>query len=94
MSKSKKESNQPDPWGYDIDLHHHEVNMHLDAKINAIMSRIEDAPSGRDIFEECLKIADNLIRKNISYGDSALDLRPIFLRAGMQKALRHALMIS
>ncbi len=31
-----------------------------------------NAPSGQKIITECLEIAEMLIKKNISYGDSAL----------------------
>ena len=37
-----------------------------------------DAPSGNPIIRGCLDIAEMLIRKNISYGDSALSPVRIF----------------
>jgi hypothetical protein len=39
------------------------------------------APSGRQILMNCLGIAQMLIEKNISYGDSALDPVRIFSKA-------------
>ena len=39
------------------------------------------APSGRQILTNCLSIAQMLIEKNISYGDSALDPVRIFSKA-------------
>ena len=40
-----------------------------------------DAPSGHKIIVECLEIAEMLIKKNISYGNSALDPISIFSKA-------------
>ena len=40
-----------------------------------------DAPSGQEILRECLEIAEMLIKKNISYGNSALDPVRIFSKA-------------
>jgi hypothetical protein len=39
------------------------------------------APSGNDILMNCMAIAQMLIEKNISYGDSALDPVRIFSKA-------------
>ena len=39
------------------------------------------APSGNDILMNCMGIAQMLIEKNISYGDSALDPVRIFSKA-------------
>jgi len=39
------------------------------------------APSGNEILMNCLGIAQMLIEKNISYGDSALDPVRIFSKA-------------
>lgn len=40
-----------------------------------------DAPSGQEILRECLEIAEMLIKKNISYGNSALNPVRIFSKA-------------
>lgn len=37
-----------------------------------------DAPSGNRILGQCLEIAEMLIKKNVSYGDSALNPIKIF----------------
>lgn len=37
-----------------------------------------DAPSGTRILVECLEVAEMLIKKNISYGDSALNPMRLF----------------
>lgn len=46
-----------------------------------------DAPSGNSIIRECLDIAEMLIKKNISYGNSALDPVRIFSKAGPREQL-------
>jgi hypothetical protein len=46
-----------------------------------------DAPSGNKIISECLEIAEMLIGKNISYGNSALDPIRIFSKAGTREQL-------
>jgi len=46
-----------------------------------------DAPSGGSIIRECLDIAEMLIKKNISYGNSALDPVRIFSKAGPREQL-------
>lgn len=40
-----------------------------------------DAPSGQAIIRECLEIAEMLINKNVSYGNSALNPIRIFSKA-------------
>ena len=39
------------------------------------------APSGPKIFTKCFEIAEMLIEKNISYGDSALTPKRVFSKA-------------
>jgi len=46
-----------------------------------------DAPSGHKIIVECLDIAEMLIKKNISYGNSALDPVRIFSKADPKEQL-------
>jgi hypothetical protein len=45
------------------------------------------APSGNEILMNCLTIAQMLIEKNISYGDSALDPVRIFSKANSVEQL-------
>lgn len=40
-----------------------------------------DAPSGQKILNECLDIAEMLVKKNISYGDSALSPMRLFAKS-------------
>lgn len=47
-----------------------------------------DAPSGQRIIRECLDIAEMLIKKNISYGNSALDPIRIFSKADSKEQIR------
>jgi len=47
-----------------------------------------DAPSGHRIIVECLEIAEMLIKKNISYGDSALSPIRIFSQADNQEQIK------
>lgn len=46
------------------------------------------APSGQKIIRECLEIAEMLIQKNISYGDSALSPIRIFSQADNQEQIK------
>ena len=47
-----------------------------------------DAPSGHKIIRECLEIAEMLIKKNISYGNSALNPVRIFSKADSTEQIR------
>jgi hypothetical protein len=47
-----------------------------------------DAPSGNKIIAECLEIAEMLIKKNISYGNSALEPIRIFSKADSKEQIR------
>lgn len=47
-----------------------------------------DAPSGNKIMEECLEVAEMLIKKNISYGDSALSPIRIFSQADNKEQIK------
>jgi len=46
------------------------------------------APSGHKIIVECLETAEMLIKKNISYGNSALDPIRIFSKAESREQIR------
>jgi hypothetical protein len=47
-----------------------------------------DAPSGHKIIVQCLEMAEMLIKKNISYGDSALSPIRIFSQADNQEQIK------
>lgn len=47
-----------------------------------------DAPSGHKIITECLEIAEMLIKKNISYGDSALNPTRLFAQSDSREQLK------
>jgi len=42
-------------------------------RTDALTVLIKEAPSGEEIMNVCLDIAEMLLRKNISYGNSAID---------------------
>jgi hypothetical protein len=46
-----------------------------------------DAPAGNAIIRQCLEMAEMLINKNRSYGNSALDPVRIFSKAGQREQL-------
>jgi hypothetical protein len=47
-----------------------------------------DAPSGQKILNECLEVAGMLIKKNISYGDSALNPMRLFATSDSVEQLK------
>ena len=47
-----------------------------------------DAPAGYQILNECLEVAEMLINKNISYGNSALNPIRTFSKADAQEQIR------
>ena len=47
-----------------------------------------DAPSGQSILRQCLDVAEMLIRKNISYGDSALNPMRLFAKSDSVEQLK------
>jgi len=47
-----------------------------------------DAPSGNKILGQCLEIAEMLIKKNISYGDSALNPMRLFASSDSVEQLK------
>ena len=50
--------------------------------------RSMDAPSGKKIFDACHEVAQMLIEKNVSYGDSALNPIRLFSEADSQEQLK------
>lgn len=55
---------------------------------NDLYLKSMDAPSGKKIFDTCHEIAQMLIDKNISYGDSALNPIRLFSAAGSTEQLK------
>ena len=55
---------------------------------NDLYLRSMDAPSGRKIFDACHEVAQMLIEKNVSYGDSALNPIRLFSGADSQEQLK------
>jgi len=47
-----------------------------------------DAPSGHKIISECLEVAEMLIKKNVSYGDSALNPMRLFAQSDSIEQLK------
>lgn len=47
-----------------------------------------DAPSGHKIITECLDVAEMLIKKNVSYGDSALNPMRLFAQSDSVEQLK------
>jgi hypothetical protein len=47
-----------------------------------------DAPSGNKILRQCLEVAEMLIKKNISYGDSALNPMRLFAKSDSVEQLK------
>lgn len=47
-----------------------------------------DAPSGNKILTECLDVAEMLVKKNISYGDSALNPMRLFANSDSVEQLK------
>ena len=48
---------------------------------------VQSAPSGREIFKYCDKIKVMLLRKNIAYGDSALEPVRVFSKADPEEQI-------
>ncbi len=47
-----------------------------------------EAPSGQKIIRECLEVAEMLIKKNVSYGDSALNPMRLFAQSDSVEQLK------
>jgi hypothetical protein len=56
--------------------------------LNDLQLIATEAPSGIRIINECLEIAEMLVKKNISYGNSALDPIRIFSKADSKEQIR------
>ena len=50
---------------------------------------IDEAPAGVEIGHECLDIMNLLLKKNISYGNSALEPIGIFSKADAEQQIRN-----
>lgn len=55
---------------------------------NDLYLRSMDAPSGKKIFDACHEVAQMLIEKNVSYGDSALNPIRLFSAADSKEQLK------
>lgn len=55
---------------------------------NDLYLRSMDAPSGKKIFDACHEVAQMLIEKNVSYGDSALNPIRLFSDADSKEQLK------
>lgn len=55
---------------------------------NDLYLRSMDAPSGKKIFDACHEIAQMLIEKNVSYGNSALNPIRLFSDADSKEQLK------
>jgi hypothetical protein len=64
------------------------TRIQLRARIDALMERSAEAPSGLAIVEECLALAEMLVEKNTKYGDSALDPIRVFSKADPVEQIR------
>ena len=51
------------------------------SRLDDIFELVEKAPSGQDIFDQCMQIAELLLEKNIAYGNSAIEPVRIFSKA-------------
>lgn len=47
-----------------------------------------DAPSGNKILNQCLEVAEMLIKKNVSYGDSALSPMRLFAKSDATEQIK------
>lgn len=56
--------------------------------VNDLQLIATDAPSGIPIINQCLEIAEMLIKKNISYGNSALNPIRIFSKADSKEQIK------
>lgn len=52
-----------------------------------IRDLVDKAPSGQAIYDKCMEIATMLLKKNIAYGNSALDPIRVFSRASTTEQL-------
>ena len=56
--------------------------------VNDLQLIATDAPSGIAIINQCLEIAEMLVKKNISYGDSALSPIRLFSKADSKEQIK------
>lgn len=55
--------------------------------VDSLIRLANDAPAGVEILDECLEMAEFLINKNISYGNSALEPIGIFSKSSANEQL-------
>lgn len=56
--------------------------------MDELAEKAEWAPAGKEILQVCTEVADMLLDKNISYGNSALSPINIFSKASADEQLR------
>lgn len=56
-------------------------------EIEALLDLVKEAPLGAEIFDECLALATMLVKKNVAYGNSALEPVRVFSRASTVEQL-------
>lgn len=59
---------------------HHVEPTAFDLSLKRLLERAAVGPSGKKIVDECFRLAEMLVEKNIAYGDSALNPVRIFAR--------------
>lgn len=57
-------------------------------RVDALEFKVHESPSGGEILEACLELAEMLLDKNKAYGDSALNPVRIFSRASASEQIR------
>ena len=66
----------------------HEKREALTARGGLLITSALAAPSGQEILEECMGLAELLIVKNAKYGDSALNPLRVFSKADPSEQIR------
>lgn len=56
-------------------------------EIEALLDLVKEAPLGAEILDECLALATMLVKKNVAYGNSALEPVRVFSRASTVEQL-------
>lgn len=63
------------------------MDTRLSEKFTRVLDLSEGAPSGEAILEEILNVAEVLMQKNASYGDSALNPLNLFFRGSAEEGI-------
>lgn len=62
-------------------------SINLGEKTQKILSLAEEAPAGEEILKEVIYVAQILLQKNISYGNSALEPVRVFSKSSTEEQL-------